>query len=334
MVIGIDDSGTFDITSDKMALFAGVHFPTAADVEVAAARLAAWKARYKHLKNHQGEIKGSLLDDAAAEDFVDSVVVPIPIFGVTICATIPSEHKKRDIQFHRDHLVKSVDKGIAKCRAVGNTALAAQYVELRNWYKNLNYELLLKSFILGEMITVSYREHIIDAILRGHDQTLGEFRIAIDQDFVKSREHIIFWKDLLRSKFWSYTYRNPVPVIAEWPDGHPYYMTHGRGSDTSGTHVDTNNVFRRSCNFYKSHETPEIQIADIVGKIVTRYHNDKAFVSAYGKLRPYLLPERSPKIKLLKMTTPEEAKPDPAPNPYEVYREEIGKSPETRNSDE
>jgi len=53
------------------------------------------------------------------------------------------------------------EKGIWNCKKIGNLKLAMEYKELKNWYRKLNYQLLLKTWILGEMIGFSFVEHVM-----------------------------------------------------------------------------------------------------------------------------------------------------------------------------
>lgn len=222
-------------------------------------------------------------------------------------------HKKRDIQFRRDHHVKGLDAGIFKCREIGNESLARQYEHLRNWYQKLSYQLLLKSWMLGEMIGYSFNNHVIATILTDTDQSLGTIEIKIDQDFVRSKEHIIFWKDLNRSHFYSYTYRNPTPVIEEWPEDHPFFMAKNK---KNGSHVVDHSVMRNAINFNRSHDTSLLQVADLVAGIISKYYNRDEFDDVYSSISRYFMPPAEP-IRLLKMATQEQAKRDTTPNPWE-----------------
>ena len=317
MIIGIDETGTFDLNSTGMSLFVGSHFLDLPDLHEMTKNLSYWKQKYKHLKNPKGEIKSSKIDETIADDFIENVIIPQKNFHFNVCAVVPSEHRKKDIQFHRDHHIQCLNDGIRECDNVGNHKLARQYTELRNWYKNLNYQLLLKTWILGEMLGCSFVEHVIQTILDKTDKTLGIIRLSVDRDFIKEPTHIIFWKDFLRNQFYNYTYRHPVPIISEWSTDHPFFMGKGRNAQMkTGAVIDSKHIFRDNCNFAESHCTPEIQVADIIAKVIANYYNHHTFVSAYGKLKPYMIPFRTQKITLLKMSTPEQSKPSSVPNPY------------------
>lgn len=320
MIIAIDEKGMFDLKSNEINFFIGVHFTNETERGVALGGLMAWKEKYRSLKNHQGEIKGSSIDDKIATDFVDMVIMPNRYLYITACGTRPSEHNEEIIKFHRDHHINCLDRGIQQCREVGNSRLADQYTELRNWYKKLNNQLLLKNFILAEMIGFSFIEHVVQVILDNQDRTLGTIQIKIDEDFVRQPQTIIFWKDLLRSHFYSYTYQHPIPILKEWPDDHPFYAARNKPKG-SRILVDVDNVFRNGCNFVRSHEHPEIQIADILASIIGGYQNKKIFRSSYSRVRSKMIPIRRSPITLFRMASPKNSHPDSAPNPYEMLRQ-------------
>ena len=89
---------------------------------------------------------------------------------------------------------KSIENGIEKCLSINNTKLAGQYIELKNRYRKINYQLLLKTWILGQMIGYSFENHVIVSALNHTDRTLGVIKISIDQDFIKEPQHVIYWK--------------------------------------------------------------------------------------------------------------------------------------------
>ncbi len=325
MIIGIDETGTFALESLGISFFVGVHLLTNQHKEDLNSLLVDWKNANSRLKNFKGEIKGSSLSEQQLCDFISQVLDKIPSLRITVVGTIPSEHKKKVIQFHRDHHLKSYDRDIAKVVDAGNVRLSNQYQQLRNWYGNLNYQLLLKTWTLGEMIGHSYVEHMIHTILTDTDRTLGEFSISIDQDFVKSKEHNVFWKDFLRNSFYNFTDRHPIPVISEWPDDHPYYQLHldteeYESGDSARLVIDSGHVFRNGCNFVMSNQCAEVQVADIIATIVSNYYNKGIGDKSYTRIRECLIPVRGDPVKLIRMSSEEESKSPSGQNPYELIK--------------
>jgi len=132
MIIGIDESGTFDLTTAGHSVIVGAHVFDEKDLKLLHGAFARWKDKYKSCKNAKGEIKSSSLNEEMFGSFVEDVLMVPGDFFFTTVATIGSGHKKVDIQLHRDYHVRCIDGGIAKCREVGNDRLAEQYVQLRN----------------------------------------------------------------------------------------------------------------------------------------------------------------------------------------------------------
>ena len=125
MIIGIDESGTFSLESRGISLFAGVHLLRSQDKTMLSKKLETWKDKHRSLKRNN-EIKGNNLSEDLCLEFVQDVLMGIDNLYITVCGTVPSEHKTKDIQFNRDHHVKSLDLGIQKCIDVGNLRLAKQ----------------------------------------------------------------------------------------------------------------------------------------------------------------------------------------------------------------
>ena len=318
MIISIDETGTFDISSNKLSLFVGIHLLEKKDATLLTEKLNNWKNKNRSIKNYKGEIKGSGISEELANEFVDEVLKDQRSLFITIVGTIPSSHSKKDIQFHRDHHLKTLRKGIEKCEEIGNHRLARQYNELANWYKGLNYQLLLKTWILGQMIGFSYRQHIIQTILNETDRTLGTIEILIDRDFVKEPQHIIYWKDLLRSWFYSYTYRKPIPILENWDDDHPFYMAKNNPKKENGSYVDKDNIFKDHCNFVESHLCEQVQVADILATIISEHLENGTYNDSYFKIKKYFIPVKGNPIRLLKMASEDEAVPDMTPNPWDL----------------
>jgi len=323
MIIGIDETGVFNLTTDKVCLFTAIHLLDDSQKLQLHNDLESWKSKFKSFKNHYREIKGSSLDEVMALDFINNVIEKQKSFYITTVGTVPSDHKKIDIQHRRDSNIKDLESGVRECISIGNDSLAKQYRSLINWYKPLSYQILLKIWVLSEMIGYSYREHMIQVVLDKKDLSLGEFEISIDKDFIKKDTHLDYWRDLLRSWFYGYTYRHPIIGISEWPEDHPYYqktkMETMLQDDGRMISIDRGNYFRDGVNFVDSHNSSIVQVADIVASIISQQLNDNKFNSAYIALQKYFIPIRTDKpIKIVKMAGPSEDKVENIPNPWKI----------------
>jgi len=100
-------------------------------------------------------------------------------------------------------------------------------------------------------------------------------------------------------------------------------MAEGRSNGRkNGPFVDSKHVFRKNCNFVHSHDSPEVQVADILATIVSKYYNKKDFQLAYRQIKEFFIPKRENPVRILKMASPEEAKPDLTPNPYKILKKQ------------
>jgi len=297
MIIGIDESGTFSLDSKGVSIFAGIHILDEASLARIASKFEVWKTKYKSFKNNKGEIKSTEMTENMATELVKEVLLP-EYFFITVSLIKPADHKKKHIQDYRDVGIKAYNTAIEKCLAVDNASLARQYTELRNWYKNLNYQLIIKESVLGQMIGHSFHSHVIKVALERKDQSLGLIRISIDRDFVREPSHITFWKEILRNTFHFYTERNPIPVISEWGSDHPFFMSKKNDAIGIDTVNDEDDIFRNGVNFERSDKLTELQLADLVAGIISRYLNEKTHKEAFDVLRIFMIPPNDPFLKL------------------------------------
>lgn len=76
MIIGIDETGTFDLANDSMSFFVGVHVLDKNQEAKLASGLEVWKNKYRSLKKNN-EIKSSALTPEIAFDFIEMVLDPM-----------------------------------------------------------------------------------------------------------------------------------------------------------------------------------------------------------------------------------------------------------------
>ena len=282
MIIGIDESGSFSLKEKRASFLIAAHVFTPDQQKKLTTHLEAWKSNYP--KNNKGEIKGSSITGDQAKTFFKQVIKRQgKYFYITVHSTGGLLHTEKTLEFHKNHHLSQLDEGIRECKEYRNMRLAKQYVDMRNWFKKLNHQQLLKIYILKETVFHSFRDHVFVAALTKRDQTLGHIEISIDKDFIREPQHVAYWKDLLRSWFYSFTYRNPIPILENWPEDHPFFMAKKRGKRGSGPFVDEDHVFRRACNFTDSHRKAEIQVADILARMIAEgLAGSKDFLGVYN----------------------------------------------------
>lgn len=163
--------------------------------------------------------------------------------------------------------------GIEMYRAQGKDffRIANRYENMLGWWNKLNREQVLQVIMLTHMIPTSLNFAIGWSVAHGFDDELGELRFKVDESFIStSEEKKVFWRDMLRSHLWQDSMtRGGIMTIKEWDEDHPFLTTFFE-KDLGDGRVELTHEFKERIDFYKSHETFEIRLADIIGSMLRR----------------------------------------------------------------
>ena len=287
MLIAIDESGSFGVKLAGEHLFVAVHFrETGLRIENKRAQFTTWeKTLPRSLKNHKGEFKGSVLSDEQLFQFAALVFGTAPKLGITPFALSPSEQLPAVVAKHRHVALVGIREGVKGYLALGRPAVARTYEEFGNWFQRLHDSQFLKIVLLGDCIGNAFVNSVGHAISGRYDQELPDLHMIIDQDFVREKRHITFWKEVLRNQLWHISKETPLPLLNDWREcGHPFLTKFTRNG-----RLDFNELFTKGCEFGSSHQYPELRIADLTATIVSRHLNRRRCTPAFRVLQRFFL---------------------------------------------
>lgn len=290
MIIAIDETGDFSPESELQSFFIAVLIDQSNNgLEIKKKQFDEWKKSISKEKiNEKNEIKGSDLDDNELLSFVENVYNSAPILRKQIVTFFPKENPESLMKVFKEREVNNLLNASETAKNSGKERLSIQYKRMAIWHKNakkMHYPHFFKLILLRFLITEAFRTSVGVSILleRLHDkknENLLNLNIKIDQDFVRGDDPNIYWKELLRNYFMSMTNERPIPALENWKvDGHPFMDKYKHSSSAT---LNFKELFKNNCNFLESHENFEIQLADITGIIVNRFHNRNKAVEAYN----------------------------------------------------
>jgi len=292
MIIAIDETGDFAPDSRLYSFFVAVFIDQAnGNLDVKREQFKSWLATIPPEKlSPKGEVKGSDLSEDELLAFVEQVYQGRPFLSHYVVCFRPVDNPfELMVKFKEIEVAKLVDN-IRLTTEDGKTGLAKQYEQMSYWYRNAKkmhyqhyFKIVLLNKLVNKAITEAVGKSIVAEVLEGDEDAynLTYLRIKIDQDFIRGEEPVGFWKELLRNEFIRQNDTAGIPALDTWKDDHPFLAKYGNGN--SGE-LDFKDLFQQNCEFLESHDSFEIQIADIVAIIYNRYFNRKKCVAAYNAL--------------------------------------------------
>jgi hypothetical protein len=287
MIIGIDETGNFVNDSDlKFHFFTAVQLDQNNNgIELKRQQFQKWFDDIPvEKKNKNGEVKGSDLSEEELFKFADTVIATDPVVRTVPVRIIPKDHSPDLVSTFQEIETKRLENLIKLYEKNDKPKTAKAYKKLVSWYKNRKYAQYLKIIVLNNAICHAVENAIGASILLellGKDENLLNIKIKIDRDFINADEPKMFWTDFLKSTFYKFTEKNPIPTLDQWEKtGHPFLTKYL----TSDGKIDFNSILRDNTHFYHSHEHFEIQMADITGTIIHRFQNKGTCKASYDKL--------------------------------------------------
>jgi hypothetical protein len=271
MIIGIDDSGDFD--DDRLGFFVAVFIRPKKHRKIGQI-FQEWEATLPpDTKDKNGEVKGYKLSNSQLLDFAETILQN-NIYGIRFRAfaisTLPEV--KQNAIGQRDRNVKQYEKAIQDYRKQGTEyyQIAAQYTDLKKWLSKRSTKTLLKIELLGITIIDSLNWAIIYSTKRNFSRELADLQFKIDKAFIGKPENLPFWKDIVRTQLWHFSYTEQGIIhIANWNSHHPFVKKfYDKKSDrTKGIFTP---AFKQSIDFYDSSDNFEVRIADIIASAIFR----------------------------------------------------------------
>ena len=292
MIIGIDETGDFSPKSDKLSFFIAVLLDQSDNgLKKKQEQFTAWLNTIPKEKiNEKGEVKGSDLEEHELLSFVKTVYNHEPISRVEIVCFNPIENPEELMLKIKAIEVNKLIESAKIARENGNEEKAKYIEKMSIWYRNakkMHYQHFLKLILLRNLITHTFETSVgvsilLEMLQDKNSSNLLNIEFKIDQDFVRGDEALKYWKSLLRASFVSYNLKHPLPALDTWnKTGHPFLEKY---KTSNKEQLNFTEIFNDKCNFGESETHFEIQMADIIGIIVNRFHNRNKAISAYNAL--------------------------------------------------
>jgi len=279
MVTGIDETGDFDPNSDKFNYFVGVTIDqNDGRLTIKRSQFDIWEGSIpQKYKTDKGEVKGQLLPEEYLITFSKTVLEVKPKLWFSVVRIKPNENPVELLDRHKEIEIKQMQSVIDKAKQLGHKNWAKGYEQIMAWYKNKNYQIVMKIKCLENLIGLTVNQSIgwgqLSYLDDNKDITnIRDIEIKIDKDFVRAENVKIIWNESFRQFWRDFTFKNRIPIITEWEkEDHPMFQIYGTDGKLNFTRI-----FRKKTNFFDSQESWEVRLADVTGTILHRYQN-------YGK---------------------------------------------------
>ncbi len=282
MVIAIDESGNFDINSDKYNLFVAAHIQSQnGALEIKRKQFESWgNSVPAEMKDKKGEIKGQLLGKVELKNFIKNVVYQRPEIRFTYTSIIPQKNKKDIINKHKNFEIIQLQLSLENFKKANANKVNINFLDqFVRWVNKRNEIEYLKLLCLKNCLYNSFYNSFIYCIACNLADELLDIKFKIDKDFISNEDD--YWKMYLLRSIQEMTKLRPLPMLKEWPQNHPVrekYTIQDKG-------LDLNIPFKDNLTFLDSKENFEIRIVDVAAIIFNRHWNGNGIKAHYESLR-------------------------------------------------
>jgi hypothetical protein len=302
----IDESGSFGWQNPGRSIFCGISirdrdFPNVLD------RFLRW--RRSIIGHSRRELKGSELTENQLVSFASKVLpgsdkqIWLTVVGIDTART-----RREVIVRLREQASAILQKSSEISGAHGNLRLKESYRQMSGWMNSRSPENLL--WVIGlEQAVIDTLQHTIVRFLEPEDDSeFEDFRIYIDQSFIRREEHAAFWREWLRNQLGKSSNKELTMIPNTWRlRSHPFI----RQYEIHPGLLDLNHLFVRNTGFFRSEKIEGLQIADICAHILFRYHRGNGGDDAYGRIRARIVGRDGVEIKLMHVDESSLHKDDP-----------------------
>jgi hypothetical protein len=272
MVIGIDESGNFDDTSNLRQFF------IAAFIESENGKLEIKKQQYLRwenqlpvtAKNPNGEVKGSFLNKQQLHAFLGTVIIQPPFVRTAMVSIVPNKTPPFIIDKYQQLEIKQADYNLSVFTQMGAKKRNLNFLDnYARWQKKRTRRDYLKMLCLKNLLKNSFHNIIINTIENDRIEEALDIYYKIDRDFLT--EENIYWEHYSRSSIQNYTRIEPWPILDTWDAEHPFLKKYT--DEKNGNKTININLVYQNLKFLDSRDHIEIRIADVLGIIVNRFYN-------------------------------------------------------------
>jgi hypothetical protein len=294
MKIFIDESGGFNWTNPGISIFCGVTIPDR-DLNTVLGRFDHW--RRSVIGHSTRELKGCELTEAQITSFVNKV---LPGSDRDVWLTVQGVDTKRT----KKHIIEQLTAQDAEIfersseimQEHKNLRMKEQYRQMSGWVRSRSVENVYWIIALQETVINSLQHTIIRFMEPEDDSEFNDFRIFIDQSFIRRDEHISFWREWLRADLAKSSRKNPTNIPDTWRKrSHPFIHAY---SIYPGL-LDLNRLFVKNTGFFRSEKIQGLQIADICAHTLYRYYRGNGVSEAYRRMRPRIVGRGGAEINML-----------------------------------
>lgn len=272
MIIGIDDSGSFE--NEELGMFAAAYIRPKKHNKLERLYLD-WENSLTDDCKDNGEVKGRLLNPQQIRDFAEKILLNNNTYPIRfhVFATPTGGFNVEMIKGQRDKNIRQYEKAIADYHKLGEEYdnIANEYTDLIRWLKKRSIKTLLKIELLGSTIFGSINDSIKWSVVRRFDRELGELDIKIDKAFVNKPEHMTYWLDVMRNIIWHLSYHGGGIIhVTTWNSHHPFMKRFHADPKSQSRLTTATTELKKAMNFYDSKDHFEIRLADIIANAYFR----------------------------------------------------------------
>lgn len=219
MIVGIDETGDFSIESNKFNYFVAVLIDQNSNqYAIKEKQFKTWeKSISKANRDNKGEAKGRLLTDDQLNWFYYQVLEPKPEVLYSVVRFNSSKNPKELLDKHKAIEVKRLERELEYYKTEARENWADWYQRLIGWYKNRNYQHLIKikciQSLIGHTFNFGFAWSQLRYLLDSDDSNIKNFSFKIDKDFVNAENAKIMWTELLRQFWIDFNNRKKLPLI-------------------------------------------------------------------------------------------------------------------------
>jgi hypothetical protein len=107
------------------------------------------------------------------------------------------------------------------CAKHKNRRLTETYRQMSGWVRNRSTSNIFWIIALQQTIFDTLQHAIVRFAEPEHSREFEEIEFAIDHSFIRTDEHLVFWKEWLRVDLMKSSRTGTIMTVKEWPPKHP-----------------------------------------------------------------------------------------------------------------
>ncbi len=313
MIVGIDDTGS--IVQGETFMISMI-FIKPSQLDNLSIAFRHWeKLCRRKILNRPQEIKSTQLTDKMLKDFIKNIILnsshPVMHRGFMVRV---DERMLDWAEKQKKRYISQYEEAIKEAKNNGRSKWAKQALTLSGWIRSTPNGMFIKMHVLNSALPDALNNSIGFSVVNGFDEELGDFRVMIDEGFIKDKS-VDFWKEILRNNFIQGSAEKPMPHLNTWTNNHPFLQTFIEKAN--GNLVLFKPEFSKRINFHDSKNTIPVRIADVTAGVFRKKYiggwDDPILKSFHANVS-----EGGRAMTEFKFS--ENWNKPPIPNPYEIMR--------------